>query len=624
MKINNNYVAVTNRDVISTYWQSLKKRAWFFYVSIVMIILASVMELTYPIFYKKFFDVLTVSSPNPITANSLVHIILIILGAHIVAWVGWRISTFATIRYQVETMSDIKTNAFEYIAGHSQTFFANTFIGSLVQRVSRAAKAFETIFDNLSWNLIPLIVQIVGYTIVLSIEKPLFAVLIVSWGVLFIAFNFFFARYKMKYDVKKSEADSRTTGALADALTNHTTINLFTGYDFENSRFVAISNDQAKITSTSWNLGWIVEAIQSAFIMAIEFLVFYFGIKLWRDGQMSMGTFVLIQVYVISLSGSLWNFGKVIRGFYEAFADGVELVQILKTPHDIDDAPQAGTLTIENGSVEFRDVCFEYGNGRMVLDHLNIRVKAGERVALVGSSGAGKTTVMSLLLRFHDVTSGAVLIDGVDIRTVTQTSLHHAIAMVPQDTVLFHRTLRENIRYGRIGANDEEVERAAHLAHCTEFIGRLPLGYDTYVGERGVKLSGGERQRVAIARAILKHAPLLVLDEATSSLDSESEALIQDALGKVMEGRTTIVIAHRLSTIRKMDRIIVLDSGRVAEEGTHDELIQNPNSHYKKLWDLQAGGFMGGTIRKNEQEEEEKIGNLDDEEDDDVIKHPTV
>jgi ATP-binding cassette subfamily B protein len=199
---------------------------------------------------------------------------------------------------------------------------------------------------------------------------------------------------------------------------------------------------------------------------------------------------------------------------------------------------------------------------------------------------------MSLLLRFHDVTDGAILIDGTDIKSVTQDSLHKALAMVPQDTVLFHRTLRENIRYGRLDATDAEVERAADLAHCHEFIGRLPDGYDTYVGERGVKLSGGERQRVAIARAILKCAPLLVLDEATSSLDSESEALIQDALAYVMEGRTTIVIAHRLSTIRKMDRIIVLEAGRVAEEGTHDQLLANPDSIYKRLWDLQVGGFI--------------------------------
>ncbi|MEK9177967.1 MAG: ATP-binding cassette domain-containing protein, partial [Patescibacteria group bacterium] len=323
-----------------------------------------------------------------------------------------------------------------------------------------------------------------------------------------------------------------------------------------------------------------------------EFFLFYYGIKYWQLGLISIGTFVLIQAYYFSMADRLWNVSRVIRDVYEGYADAKEMVEILKLAHDVKDAPGAKAILVPKGEIDWKDVTFAFNMTRSVLNGITLHIRNGEKVALVGPSGAGKSTFVRLLLRLYDIESGEITIDGQNIAHVTQDSLRHNISLVPQDPVLFHRTLLENIRYGRRDATDLEVIEAAKLAHCDDFIESLPNKYETYVGERGIKLSGGERQRVAIARAILKNAPVLILDEATSSLDSHSEMLIQDALDTLMKSKTTIVIAHRLSTIKKMDRIIVVDNGKIVEEGTHDTLAEKTNGLYAKLWSLQAGGFL--------------------------------
>jgi ABC-type multidrug transport system fused ATPase/permease subunit len=298
-----------------------------------------------------------------------------------------------------------------------------------------------------------------------------------------------------------------------------------------------------------------------------------------------------LQTYLIFLFNQVWDFGRLIRTIYEQLANAKEMVQIMDRQIEIQDMPKAKKLKVSNGAIDFEDVAFSYVSERDVLRHFSLSIKPGEKVALVGSSGAGKSTVTKLLLRFFDLTDGRISVDGQDIAKVTQDSLRINMALVPQDPLLFHRTLKENIRYGDPKATDEDVIAAAKQAHCHEFITALPEGYESLVGERGVKLSGGERQRVAVARAILMNAPILILDEATSSLDSESEALIQDALKKLMKGKTVIAIAHRLSTIMQMDRIIVMQDGRVVDEGKHEDLLTR-DGLYKSLWSIQAGGFL--------------------------------
>ncbi len=332
----------------------------------------------------------------------------------------------------------------------------------------------------------------------------------------------------------------------------------------------------------SWNAGSIISAIQQALAAVIEVGLLTLGVILWQQGIVTVGDFVLIQVYIISLVNRVWDIGNTLQRVYDAFSDASEMIDIIELPFGISDAPNASALVPTEGTLRFDAVSFYYNTDRPILSNLDLQIQGGEKIALVGSSGAGKSTVTKLLLRQYDIREGSITIDGQDIREVTQHSLHEAIGYVPQEPILFHRSLRDNIAYGKRTATEEEIVEAAKKAHCHEFISSLPDQYATHVGERGVKLSGGERQRVAIARAILKNAPILVLDEATSSLDSHSESLIQDALEKLMKGKTVIVIAHRLSTVMDADIIFVVAKGKIVAHGTHKEL-EKKSKDYKEL-----------------------------------------
>jgi ABC-type multidrug transport system fused ATPase/permease subunit len=517
---------------------------------------------------------------------------LAILLLHGINWLFFRVGMLVYNTMESKVMAQLKQNAFDYLVHHSYGFFTNNFTGSLVQRVNRFSRAFEQMLDSLVFNLIPLIIAVVGSIIVTWTMAPLISYVILAWVLIFSLFNFAFSRWKQKYDVAVAQADSASTGQLSDSITNHTAVSLFTAEEHESHSYREVTNDQARKARFSWNLSEVVDMFQVLLIYVVEFVVFYYAVIFWEKGALTVGTFVLIQVYIIGVAQQLWGLNRIFRGVYQSMADSKEMVEIMSLPHEIKDLPGAKELKVNQGEIRFQNVSFGFNEAREVLRNIEVKIRPGEKVALVGPSGAGKTTFVRLILRFHDLTKGQILIDNQDISQVTQASLHENISLVPQDPVLFHRTLLENIRYGRREATVEEVVAAARLAHCDEFIDSLPLKYETYVGERGIKLSGGERQRVAIARAILKNAPVLILDEATSSLDSHSEALIQDALENLMKGRTTIVIAHRLSTIRKMDRIVVVDNGVIAEEGTHEELIKVKDGLYRKLWDLQVSGFI--------------------------------
>lgn len=575
---------------LSYFW----KASWSYKGLIVAatfgVIGAATLNAVTPLFLKKLFDLLAAGN-TPTIIKSLLSTLGVIALLRFLQWSLWRLATFSSTYFQSRVMTDLTNSCYSYLQQHSFGFFTDNFVGSLVKKVRWFSRSFEVICDRIFWNLLPLVVTLSIVIGVLWHRNSVIGLGIVIWLVIFFIVNAIFIRFKMKYDIARSSAETQATGFLADTITNQSTIKLFDGITREKNESMRLNEVVRVLRLKTWNFGNYFEATQALLMSILEIVIFYIAIKLWQRNALTLGDFVLIQSYLIYVFNNIWDFGKVFRQIFESLADAEEMTVILETPHDITDAADAQPLRLTRAAIRFDRVTFAYPKSRPILDTFSLDIASHERLAIVGPSGAGKTTLVKLLLRMHDVTSGTVSIDGQDISHITQASHHQNISLVPQDPILFHRSLEENIRYGKPDATHEEIVAAAKSARCHEFIESLSDGYATKVGERGVKLSSGERQRVAIARAILYNAPILILDEATSSLDSESERLIQDALDVLMKGKTVIAIAHRLSTIKKMDRIIVIEQGVIREQGTHERLI-TAGGMYTHLWKLQAGGFI--------------------------------
>ena len=545
-----------------------------------------------PLYLRQFIDLLSGGAPSVGTVQALFIVLGFFAAVNFVGWIGQRVRMLSIGRMEAKVMTDLYENAFNYLLGHAHEFFISNFTGTLTRRVARYARSFEQVFDNLLLNFSPAFIFAIGVIGVLSTQSMLLGVGLFVWTVTFVYIQFRMVLWRQPLRSARAEEDSKVTGFLSDTVLNHSTITTFAAAPYERMRFQDTVARWYAATKRAWDADAWVYGVQGLFAIGIEVALLAGAVLLWQQGIVTVGDFVLIQIYILGLMNRIWGIGRNMRQLYDAFADATEMLDIIEMPHAIQDAAGAQPLRVREGAIAFEHVHFEYHENQAVLLDFDLAIPPHEKVALVGSSGAGKSTITKLLLRLYDVTDGAIRIDGQNIADVAQESLRAAIAFVPQEPMLFHRSLMDNIRYGRQGATDEEVFEAARQAHCDEFIGRYPEGFETMVGERGVKLSGGERQRVAIARAILKNAPILVLDEATSSLDSESEALIQDAFTRLMRGKTVIAIAHRLSTVMKMDRIIVMEAGAVVLSGSHNELLAQGSNLYKKLWEIQAGGFM--------------------------------
>lgn len=508
-----------------------------------------------------------------------------------IAWTTWRIIGFVLSTFEFRVKRDLEQHIFRHLTTHSYDFHVNSFSGSLVAQTNRMTNAFERLFDSIYFDLLNLIIKITAVMFVLIPRSLPAALLILAWALAFTSIMLFMQIKKMPYSRATAAADSKVTGALADSLTNIFTIITFGKKKQEQKRFNAASEKRYKIALKDWYISEYIFAFQGFMMFTVEALMIWLTISMALKGSIGIGDIVLVQLYLLNITGSMWNFGRVIRNIERSLSDAHEMTVILGKNESVKDPKQPEQIKMNKGAIAFNTVDFSYDASQPLFANFSLHIAPGKKIGLVGPSGGGKSTITKLVLRMMDIQNGEITIDNQNIASVSQDELRSRIAYVPQEPILFHRTLKENISYGNASINDADIIKAAKAAHAHEFIEQLPQGYDTLVGERGVKLSGGQRQRVAIARAMLKNSPILLLDEATSALDSDNERLIQEALWELMKNKTTIVIAHRLSTIQHMDEIVVIDKGTIVEQGSHTELIQQ-NGMYAKLWEHQSGGFI--------------------------------
>jgi ATP-binding cassette subfamily B protein len=555
---------------------------------------ATVADLFMPIFSGHLVDALTLGSANAEARQAAWWAFGGIVALGFSSIVLRQIGLQAIVPFTLKIMSDVARDAFMRVQRFSTDWHANSFAGSTVRKVTRGMWALDLYNDTILLALLPSLVVLLGSMVLLGLHWSALGLVILVGAAIYITMTVTLSIRYIAPAARVSNAwDTKVGGTLADALTCNAVVKSFGAEAREDARLMRVIGRWRKRVKRTWLRYNATNAVQLAALLCLRASVIGGSLLLWMAGRASPGdvTYVLTSYYIIH--AYLRDVGMHINNLQRSVNDMEELVQIHDEPIGIADAADAEPIAIAGGRIVFDDVTFHYGGHRAPLyDGLSVDIRAGERVGLVGRSGSGKTTFVKLVQRLYDVSGGRILIDGQDIAKATQQSLRSQIAIVQQDPILFHRSLAENIAYGRPGASLAAIEQAARLANAHDFILRLPRGYGTLVGERGVKLSGGERQRVALARAFLADAPILILDEATSSLDSESESLIQEAMVRLMKDRTSIVIAHRLSTVRGLDRILVFDHGRIVEQGTHAVLTTRRDGIYRSLFERQATEFI--------------------------------
>ena len=584
---------INDKEILRLFWQvSIPYRrrrnlAIFFTITTIVISIFVV-----PLVIAELLNIIQHNQLQ--TANNLWTLIVLYGASELCSTViGWRLVLYLVWTFETALQRDLHSRCFSKLTNQTMFFHANKFGGSLVSQTNKLNGAVERFWDTIFWSILPLVISLAGSIIILSTLIWQYALFLFIFSIIFSIAVYFGSRPMAKLSEKEAKASNKVSGQLADMVSNILAVKSSGAESLEQNRFSKTVGSWRKASLGTMRGFLKVSTVYSTINTIIKIGAIAFAVYAAQHNLISVASVYLIITYTGSVAHELWNMNGIMRSYNRIIGDAHEMVEILKTPTTLVDRSDK-KLKIKRGGIVMDNVTFTHdeGQGDTLFHDFSLNIQPGEKIGLVGSSGSGKTTLTKLLLRFSDIDSGKITIDSQDIAEVTQASLRQQIAYVPQEPLLFHRSVRENIAYSRPDATDAEIEKAAKKAGAYDFIVKLQDGFDTLVGERGVKLSGGQRQRIAIARAILKDAPILVLDEATSALDSESEALIQKSLETLMKNRTSIVIAHRLSTIAKLDRIIVLENGRIVEDGSHDQLLAKKRGVYAKLWARQSGGFI--------------------------------
>lgn len=586
----------TIRRTLHYFWGVTRQKMGAFVLSIVSSV-GYIALLTFANTYVMGLIVDRVQA-SPVSADQVLPVfgpyVLALLVVNAVGQTLSKLQDYSVYKLEINGDYQLSRLCFDTLSNQSMTFHNSRFGGSLVSQTSRFVSGYSGLVDVVTYSLWPTLASIVLTVGILAPIAPLFVAILVVMLVLYVVIAYGMYRRILPLSAEASRAQNKLSGVLSDAVTNILAVKTYGREDYERGLFTTADREAMAAENINMRATMRRGFTTSALITVIMFVVsiFVVGGNAWFG--ISAGTLVMMFTYTYNLTMRFNYFNSMMQRINRAFGDAAEMTRVLDEPTLVADDADAKPLAVTEGRIDFENLRFRYPDAPQddyVFEDLNLHIPAGQRVGLVGRSGSGKTTLTKLLLRLDDVQEGRVLVDGQDVSHCTQQSLRRQVAYVPQEALLFHRSIRENIAYGKPDATEEEIRRAAEEANALEFIERLPDGFDTMVGERGVKLSGGQRQRVAIARAILVDAPILVLDEATSALDSESEALVQGALENLMRGRTSIVVAHRLSTVASLDRIVVLAHGEVVEDGTHHELVER-GGEYASLWNRQTGGFL--------------------------------
>lgn len=585
----------TVKRTLHYYWQEIVKYKWFSVFDVVVtILIVFVNSILGPLIFADLIGKVAETTDIVTILPDLLNEALLYLAFYAISnFIFDQLRLYWCWELENRAIYDLGNLCFRVVNEQSMQFHSDRFSGSLVSQTNKFMGSFDRLWDTLIWDLLPLVSRLIMTLIVLWPLSPWFAIGLIALSLVYTLIAGVTYRSMGHLNDEEAEAQTKQTGQLADSISNIISVKSYARENYEEERFKFFSKDvhkkSGRLMRATIGRNFIFSFVEVG-LMGLLLMFLVYGPS-WVG--ISVSTMVLIVSYANGILGELWGINGIFKNMNRVFGDAREMTLILDTVDDVVDMPDAKPLELKRAEVTFDDITFQHADAKApIFENFDLTIHDGERVGLVGVSGSGKTTLTKLLLRFADVQKGAVNVSGQNIKDVTQQSLRENIAYVPQETSLFHRSIADNIAYGKPGATAEEIKRAAELANADEFIMDLPDGYETLVGERGIKLSGGQRQRIAIARAILKDAPILVLDEATSALDSESEALIQDALSKLMAGRTSIVIAHRLSTVASLDRIVVLQNGKIVEQGRHQDLLANENGVYHHLWSRQSGAFM--------------------------------